>query len=168
MPLVRPTPEIVSIAANRLASTQADLEHLSRYSYCDSRFPSESAMRGMLSQRGVLIFVSEKDGPVGFVLYPTPIAHQLNSFGMGIALGYAGRGYAKAALREFVARCPEFGITDLHGYCRNDNAAMIRVLEACGFQHVAGFRDPLDSRALHYRHPLHAQEGGNAHGQAAQ
>ena len=168
MSLVRPTPEIVSIAATRLAGTQADLDHLSRYSYCDHPFPGERAMHGMLSHRSVLIFVSEKDGPIGFVLYPTPISHHLNSFGMGIALGYAGRGYAKAALREFVARCPEFGITDLNGYCRDDNAAMIRVLEACGFQHVAGFRDPLDSRALHYRHPLHAEEGGNAHGHAAQ
>jgi len=168
MSLVRPTPEIVLIAATRLAGTQADLDHLSRYSYCDQRFPGEIQMRHLLSQRNVLIVVSEKDGPVGFVLYPTPIPNHLNSFGMGIALNYAGRGYATAALREFVARRPEFGITDLNGYCRNDNAAMIRVLEACGFQHVAGFRDPLDSRALHYRHPLHAEEGGNAHGHAAQ
>jgi RimJ/RimL family protein N-acetyltransferase len=151
MQLVSPDPNTIDEAANRLAGTQARRDHLSRYSYQDIPFPSELAMRQLLSATGVWMIVTG-EGPVGFILYPA--RPHAKSFGMAIALDYCRRGYARAALREFVARCPEFGIRELNGYCRNDNAGMIATLKACGFQQVAGFEDHAEPRALRFAFPL--------------
>lgn len=151
--LIRADQPTIALAAQRLAGTRADLDHLSRYSYCDMPFPSESMMRSILAAAGTWTIVTE-NGPVGFILFPTPIAQHPKSFGMGVARSFVGKGYAKAALKEFISRCPEFGINELNGYCRNDNAAMLRVLHACGFQQTIGYQDRADPRALKFMHPL--------------
>jgi RimJ/RimL family protein N-acetyltransferase len=153
MPLIQnPNPDELALVLERLEGTDARRRHLEQFSYANQPLrPGE--LRKILLQRSAWIYATEADGPIGFMVYPTPIPLHPNSFGMGIALEYCGRGHAKAALNEFVAQCPQLGLRELSGYCRNDNLGMIAVLKACGFSQVE-YRDPMDQRTLHFQRPI--------------
>ena len=153
MPLIQnPIPADLALVLERLEGTEARRRHLDQFSYANQRLPP-GALRAILLQRSAWIYATEADGPIGFMVFPTPIPHHPNSFGMGIALEYCGRGHAKAALNEFVAQCPQLGLRELSGYCRNDNLGMIAVLRACGFAQIE-HHDRGDSRAIHFRRPI--------------
>lgn len=153
MPFItNPSSSELALALDRLEGTEARLRHLDQYSYANQPL-RPGMLRGILLQPSARIFSTQADGPIGFLVFPAPIRHHPNSFGMGIALDYCGRGHAKAALNEFVALCPSLGLRELSGYCRNDNRGMIAVLTACGFTQV-DYRDELDPRAVHFKRPI--------------
>ena len=154
MPLVdKLDPASMETLFQRLGGTSERLGHLQRYSYSDIAV-NPTIVRMVLGGPRIWFIVTEADGPVGFINYGSFIPGQLNTFGMAVALDFAGRGHAKSALAEFVARHREFNIAELNGFCRADNASMIHIMEATGFRRSHDYRDPSDARTLKFNHPL--------------
>lgn len=118
-----------------------DMNHLNAYPYAGMRPTAEQLYHSLRADRCMVWLIEAEGRIVGFFNFGTVIPHHPDAFGVGIGRQFAGRGYATAALREFIGRREELGIAEFHGYCHPDNAAMLRVMEACGLVQQP-FQDP--------------------------
>ena len=56
---------------------------------------------------------------------------------------------------EFITRREEFGIGELHGYCKRNNASIVNLMRrmnvgGMGFVQDNGFDDRYDGQAIHF------------------
>ena len=152
MLISNPTNEQWEQLSTNCFATPEDMEYINAFPYNNIR-PERGQLLPFLQRisSGITTWLIEEEGQiVGFLNFGNVIPWQPHAFGMVIGRNFANKGYAKKALREFIAEKNTSNLQSIHGYCHRDNIGMIRVMQSLGFIQEMDYRDPEDANAIKF------------------
>ena len=152
MLISNPTNEQWEQLSTNCFATPEDMEYINAFPYNNIR-PEREQLLPFLQRppANIALWLIKEEGQiVGFLNFGHIIPWQPDAFGLLIGRKFAKKGYAKKALREFIAEKNTSNLQSIHGYCHRDNIGMIRVMQSLGFIQEMDYRDPEDANAIKF------------------